>query len=82
MRAAAAANAADLKTSVVALSEHQIVERIRELMHDKQLSHLLVLAVKDDGTTFSADNGLTIEETQELMKRYGDWIEHGRRKIM
>lgn len=82
MKAAAAVNAADLKNPITTLSDLEIADQIKELVFDKKLSQLLIIVVKDDGTAYTADNGLSIDETYDLLDRYKEWIEQGRRKIM
>ena len=76
------ASAADPGGEFTMLSELQIVDRIRDLIQTQKLSHLLVLAVEEDGSSFSADNGLSIDEAMELMARFTEWLEHGKRRIV
>jgi hypothetical protein len=47
----------------------------RLIEEDTQIAKLLVLVVRKDGTSFSCDNGLTIDEAKTLTVHFNTWLD-------
>lgn len=43
---------------------------------DENLAKLLVLAVRKDGSSFSLDNGLTVDEAKSMAIHFHTWVDH------
>lgn len=82
MKPMATTPAATTGVPIERLTDVQLLAKIQDLIYDRELSQLLILAVKDDGGTLSADNGLSIDESLELISRYREWLESAMRRIM
>lgn len=82
MKPMATTPAATTGVPIERLTDVQLLAKIQDLIYDRELSQLLILAVKDDGATLSADNGLSIDESLELISRYREWLESAMRRIM
>jgi hypothetical protein len=47
----------------------------RLLEEDARIAKLLVLAVRKDGSSFSFDNGLTVDEAKTLSVHFNAWLD-------
>jgi hypothetical protein len=47
----------------------------RLVEEDQNIAKLLVLAVRKDGSSFSFDNGLTVDEAKTLSVHFSAWLD-------
>lgn len=47
----------------------------RLIEEDQKIAKLLVLAVRKDGSSFSLDNGLTVDEAKTLSVHFYAWLD-------
>ncbi len=47
----------------------------RLIEEDQKIAKLLVLAVRKDGSSFSLDNGLTVDEAKTMAIHFHSWLD-------